>query len=179
MKKVKPIAAETSRPVLESSKKIPQTPRSESFIRIANLQNRRKLALPRIKRLTKQVLRALKEPAELHLTFVSDPQIRKINNAFHARNQVTDVLAFSAPHGWQEQIRRAQFLGEIIVSVDRVLQNAKRFGVLPSEELMRYVVHGALHLLGETDHTTRMRQKMFRRQERLIQALRPIGRLIH
>ena len=48
-----------------------------------------------------------------------------------------------------------------------------------SEELVRYIIHGILHLLGERDHTPRLQRKMFKRQEALLDALRPVGRLLN
>ena len=151
---------------------------SESgHIRLTNLHPKKTLSLVKIKSLTAEILKALNVSRELHITFVNDVQIRPINKVFHGTNTPTDVLAFPAPKGKQFSKSRA-YLGEIIISIDRAIFYAKRFRVKSSEELVRYIIHGALHLLGERDDSPRRKEKMFRRQEKLIAKLAPVPQLI-
>jgi len=53
--------------------------------------------------------------------------------------------------------------GDIIISTDAVVANARKFKTSPQHELSLYIVHGILHLLGYDDHAakdiTRMRKK--------------------
>ena len=148
------------------------------LVRISDQQSRAKLFHSKIKRLTKQILLKLHQRKEIRLVFVSDPTIRRLNRQFHGHHQTTDVLAFEVPSHRLFQNRQRFLLGEIIISIDRTFVNARRFQVAPSEELMRYVAHGILHLLGARDEKPREREKMFRRQEVLLRKLGPVGWLV-
>lgn len=150
-----------------------------AFVRIANLQTETQLSLAAIRRLTIRALAILGQSVEVRVAFVSDPEIKKINQLFHSRNRVTDVLAFELPSAWPQGPKQKTCLGEVVVSVDRILANATRFRVSSSEELMRCIVHGLLHLLGERDQSPALRSKMVRRQEALLLKLRPLGTVIH
>jgi len=147
-------------------------------IQIANKQYRSKLSVAAIRRITETLLVKLKKPVELHLVFVNDAQIRKINRLFHNSDRPTDVLSFSKPAHWPRGLSALPFLGEIVISIDRTIAHAKQFQIEPSEELIRYVIHGVLHLLGERDGKPKERQKMIKRQEALLDVLRPIPKLI-
>ena len=147
-------------------------------VKIVNLQSRKQLALAKIRQLTEKILLCLKKQVELHLVFVDDPQIKRINRLYHKQDRYTDVLAFAKPSQWPHLPNHLLYLGEVIISVDRILEYADRFKVSPDEELIRYVIHGILHLLGERDKKSGERRKMFGRQEKLIENLKPVSRLI-
>lgn len=85
---------------------------------------------------------------------VDDPTIHELNRRFLRHDYPTDVLSFLLEQspGCVE--------GEIIVSADTARERAAEFGCTPHEELLLYVVHGALHLLGYDDHTVRDRRVM-------------------
>ena len=62
----------------------------------------------------------------------------------------------------------------MVVSAETAIGNAPRYGCTPEDELLRYVIHGTLHLVGHDDATPRKRAAM-RRQERKY--LRKGGRM--
>lgn len=142
-------------------------------VRVSNLQSKHSIRVTQIQKLTETILKVLRQRKELHVAMVSDSQIKKINKTFHAQNKPTDVLAFEAP-----RFSAPNFLGEVIVSVDRARVYSKRFQATHDEELMRYVIHGMLHLLGERDHKESVRKKMFEKQERLLKLISPIPKLV-
>jgi probable rRNA maturation factor len=98
--------------------------------------------------------------AELGIILVTDAQIADYNLQFHHRTGPTDILTF-----------HYEGMGELVISAEHVLANAKRFHTTPACELALYVIHGILHLHGYDDRTTRQRQRM-RRAERAL-----LGRL--
>ncbi len=61
--------------------------------------------------------------------------------------------------------------GDIYVCVDEAILQAKEFDTSWQEELVRYVVHGILHLLGYDDQTPQLRQPMKRVEERIVAEL--------
>jgi probable rRNA maturation factor len=103
----------------------------------------------------------LRLPAgELGLVVVGDRAMRALNRRFHGVDAATDVLAF----GYSRQ----PFRGEIIVSVDHAVANARRFGVTPARELALYLIHGLLHLAGYRDATPAARARMRAAERRLL-----------
>ena len=61
--------------------------------------------------------------------------------------------------------------GELFVSIDDAVAQARRFGTSWQAELVRYVVHGLLHLQGHDDRAPAVRRKMKRVEDRLVRAL--------
>ena len=121
--------------------------------RITNLQSR--VRIPR--RLVDRLARRLAKKREVSVVFVSRAAIRRLNRRFLKHDTVTDVLAFPMGDG---------LLGEVIVSPEVAAAEARRRGIPVREELLRYVAHGILHLMGYDDHRPRDRARMWKRQER-------------
>lgn len=92
---------------------------------------------------------------------VNDRRIRSLNKRYLHHDYATDVLAFNFREcGGRKTVR---LCGEVIVSADTAKRQSKVFGTTVSDELLLYIVHGILHLLGFDDHSakeiTRMRAK--------------------
>ncbi len=100
-------------------------------------------------------------PGDLCFIFVDDEEIRKINKSFLAHDYYTDVISFGENKG-------KAVSGEVYISVDRVRDNAKVYNVTFSEEVLRVMIHGILHLCGYDDGETKEKEIMFSRQEHLI-----------
>ncbi len=116
------------------------------------------VAHPRAARLAKRVaedaqhfLDALKvKNKELSVALVSDAAIRKLNRTWRGKNMATDVLSF--PAGAQPRgVPGPKPLGDVIISVDTALRVSKRLRVPLGDEVILYLAHGLLHLLGH-DH---------------------------
>jgi probable rRNA maturation factor len=94
--------------------------------------------------------------AAISITLVNDDEMQVLNREHLDHDYPTDVLSFplSAPGGMLE--------GEIIVSSGTAIANAEEYGNRAVDELLLYVVHGMLHLVGLDDKTeaaaTKMRQ---------------------
>lgn len=82
---------------------------------------------------------------ELNLIFCSDEYLLEINKAHLNHDYYTDIITFDY---YEEEIT-----GDLFVSVDRVIENAKNLVVDFRQELHRVVAHGTLHLLGYGDKT--------------------------
>jgi probable rRNA maturation factor len=93
----------------------------------------------------------------LSLAVVSDATMRRVNRQFHATDEPTDVLAFPLGGG------DGAFDAEVVVSLDTARREAHERGVDPAAELMLYVVHGVLHLLGFDDHAKADARRMHAR----------------
>ena len=87
-----------------------------------------------------------KKLGEIVFVFCNDTYLLKKNIQFLKQDTLTDVISFDYCEG--EQIS-----GDILISIDRVQENAKIFKVAFLSELDRVMVHGLLHLLGYKDNT--------------------------
>ena len=61
--------------------------------------------------------------------------------------------------------------GEIIISVETGTRQAEEHGEPVERELLRYLVHGLLHLAGHEDGEEEARAKMVAEQERIVARL--------
>lgn len=111
------------------------------------------------------VLAAEGQPdAELSVTLVDDARIAEIHVDYMQIPGPTDVISF--PLGDPED--PIPILGEVVVSVDTAAREARERGITLREELLRYVVHGTLHLFGYDDHEPEEYAAMHARQEELL-----------
>lgn len=97
--------------------------------------------------------RALKR---LNYIFCSDGYLLEINKTFLNHDYFTDVISFDLSEG-------GATVGEVYISVDRVKENASLHSAAFTHELLRVILHAALHLCGYKDkkksEITIMRQK--------------------
>lgn len=99
------------------------------------------------------------QDAKLYISFtLTTPQkIREINKEYRKIDKETDVLSFPMfTKGEMLRIRNKvpeyeEALGDIIISIDRVKEQAEEYGHSFERELAYMVVHGFYHLMGE-DH---------------------------
>ncbi|MGM0375516.1 MAG: rRNA maturation RNase YbeY [Bacteroidota bacterium] len=78
--------------------------------------------------------------------FSSDIYIHSINREFLGHDYPTDIITFDY------SIRR-KISGDVLIGIPVVQNNSERFGVSFFEELLRVIIHGALHLMGFPDYT--------------------------
>lgn len=100
------------------------------------------------------------------ITFTTPEEIRKINKKYRKIDKATDVLSF--PMFEKDEIPNIEgnipdVLGDIVISIDRVKEQAKEYGHSFERELSYMVVHGFYHLMGydhmKEDEKNIMRQK--------------------
>ncbi|MCL2507709.1 MAG: rRNA maturation RNase YbeY [Oscillospiraceae bacterium] len=108
-----------------------------------------------------------KGSAEISVRFVDDEEIRSLNLQYRQRDRETDVLSFPLGIGGLYDVNQdtgAQMLGDIVISIQRAMEQAARYGHTLHRELGFLTVHSMLHLLGY-DHesggleSVRMREK--------------------
>ena len=99
--------------------------------------------------------------SSLLINFISASQIIKINKNFLNHNYSTDIITFS--YSVEYQVVDS----EIYISVEDAESNAEQFGVTFSEEILRLIIHGILHLLGFDDKTPILKRKMKTVENRL------------
>ncbi len=112
-------------------------------------------------------VKGLSGKAELSVVLVSDRTIRKLNREWRGKDSATDVLSFplsleAPPVGLPFE------LGEIVISVERAVEQAESFGHSLERELAFLFVHGTLHVLGFDHETPEEEMEMFTRQKAIL-----------
>ena len=129
------------------------------------------IPLSDVENILEKTLKALDvKEGELSVTFVSAERIRTLNREYRFKDESTDILSFVANEGEFGGIE-TPVLGDLVISVDDLKENCDYFSVEMSEELIRLLVHGTLHLLG-WDHTTNdQSEPMLVMQEKVVTAI--------
>ncbi len=99
-----------------------------------------------VEELFKQEKKALQR---LSYIFCSDEFLLHINRNFLKHDYYTDIITFDLSEEGEEGIN-----GEVYVSIDRIKDNANTLGVTFTDEVLRVIFHGALHLCGYKDKKT-------------------------
>lgn len=95
---------------------------------------------------------------KLNYIFCSDEYLLEINKKYLNHDTLTDVITFP----FSEEGKPVY--GEVYLSVERIKENAKTFKVEYQNELLRVMIHGALHLCGYTDKTKLSKLQMHKRE---------------
>jgi probable rRNA maturation factor len=136
------------------------------MIRVQLCNRQAEIEVPR-RRLTAAVRRVLAEAAvgaaEVSLAVVDDPVIRALNREFLGHDYATDVLSFLLERP------PATLEGEIVVSAQTAAARAPRYGWSAADELLLYVIHGALHLVGYDDHSAAERAEIRARERKHLE----------
>lgn len=98
----------------------------------------------------------------LSIAIVDDPTIHELNRQFLAHDYPTDVLSFLL----EQEGSRLE--GEVIASADTAIRAALQFGWPADDELLLYVVHGTLHLIGHDDASDELRATMRAAERRCL-----------
>jgi len=85
-----------------------------------------------------------RKEGEINYIFCSDDYLHKLNVEFLNHDNLTDIISFDNAVG-------KELHGDIFISIERVDENAKKFGVSFLNELHRVMVHGILHYCGYKD----------------------------
>lgn len=135
-------------------------------VAVANEQSLLKLDEEQLRAAVMAVL-AGEGPAEaaVSVAVVDDPTIHRLNRQYLEHDYPTDVLSFVL------DADEDSLDGEIIVSAEMALSQADKFGWSAVEELLLYLIHGTLHLVGYDDLTPEDAAEMRAAEARYLQQL--------
>ena len=103
--------------------------------------------------------------AEVSVAVVNDARIHALNRVFLNHDYPTDVLSFVY------QASENTVDGELVVSAETALRAGAEYGMAAQDELLLYIVHGTLHLVGCDDQTDEARRVMRARERDIMQQL--------
>ena len=108
-----------------------------------------------MKKVVRLILNEAKiESAEIGIAVVDDPTITKVHAEFLGDDSPTDVISFMLDYS------PSRLEGEVVASAETAIARAPEFDWSPEEELLLYVIHGVLHLVGYDDTTPKARKTM-------------------
>ena len=134
-------------------------------VEIANLQKHYKIKDNKIKQVVKEVLGKKSSSAKLSFAFVDNNEIKRLNKKYFDSDDVTDVIAFPLNN------HNNSLNGEIVVSVETAVDTAIKENVDVEGEIVLYVVHGLLHLLGYSDVNREDAIIMHEKESKILKAL--------
>ena len=105
--------------------------------------------------------------AEITIILVEDEYLKKLNRDFLNQNDTTDVISFHL----DDLQNRDFFEGEVYANVDQIKRQALDYGVSFSNELVRIVIHGLLHLVGYDDQTLSDKETMTMKEDSYLSIL--------
>ncbi len=118
-----------------------------------------------------------KDNFEITVTLTDGETIREINAEHRGIDAETDVLSFplwNIPEGEEPFVNPETddiMLGDIIISLPRLKEQAEEYGHSPKREAAYLCIHGVLHLLGYDHMEQEEKQQMRQREEELLARL--------
>ena len=124
-----------------------------------------------LKRIIESWLSSLDLNYEIGVRIVEAAEMAQVNQCYLNHRGPTDVITFD--YREREPCPGADkfIAGDIYVCIDEAIGQAAAFATSWQEELVRYTVHGILHLLGFDDRTARARTKMKTAEDRIVAEL--------
>jgi probable rRNA maturation factor len=132
-------------------------------IQITNRQKSLPIDRRRLRAAVMAVLRdAAVSAAEISVAVVDDPTIAALHDRYLDDPTPTDVLSFVLERS------EACLEGEVIVSAETARTCAAKYRSTAEDELLRYVIHGVLHLVGYDDATPPQRAAMRTKERKYL-----------
>lgn len=132
-------------------------------IEICNRQTALDFDADRLRRAAEAVMRdADVVDAALSIAVVDDPAMHQLNRQYLNHDYPTDVLSFTLER------QGGHLEGEVIVSSETALRAAAHYGWSAEAELLLYVIHGTLHLVGYDDGDAASRGEMRAAERRYL-----------
>ena len=118
--------------------------------------------------LQKRKIKSQFSKMDVHIIFVVEKEIQKLNKNFRGRNKITDILSFSSLSSVSFPFEK-NLLGELVLCPRFIAQKSKKRGVSVREETAYLLLHGFLHLLGyDHEKSSKEAQKMYRLQDQIF-----------
>ena len=104
-----------------------------------------------------------------NIIFITNEEIHKINKEYRKVDRPTDVISFALEDNKDIEYKDFRLLGDIYISVDRAIEQARDYNHSLKRELCFLSTHGILHLLGYDHETKEDEEEMFTKQKELLE----------
>lgn len=120
---------------------------------------------------TAACLNDVREDAEISVLLCDDEYIHYLNREYRGVDRATDVLSFALNEGDNEVPEEILLLGDVVISVNKVEEQANEYGHSWDRELAYLTVHGFLHILGYDHMVEEDKIRMREEEERVLEEL--------
>ena len=127
----------------------------------------RGFALPLRSLVTKVVKAESRRVGDITVVLSDDATLRELNRQWRGLDKATDVLSFAYDE-YEKDAATLPVTGDLVISMDRVREQARRYRVSEGAELTRLVIHGVLHLCGHDHMRPAERSAMREREDRAM-----------
>ena len=103
-----------------------------------------------------------KRADKISIILTSDENLREINKKYLSKNYYTDIITF-------DYSNESSISGDLFISLERVEENAEKYGTEKNRELLRVIVHGILHLMGYGDANEDEKRNMRNMEDRFLE----------
>ncbi len=103
---------------------------------------------------------------EVSVSFVTNDEIKELNRMYRQVDSETDVLSFPMDED-EEDPEGFIMLGDIIISTQKIIEQAEELGHSLQREMLYLTVHSMLHLLGY-DHMEEFEKEEMRQREKEV-----------
>ena len=136
---------------------------------LKNQQNGKRIDLRHLGKVVRAALRDhfSKEEYELGICLVGNRKMSEINETWLQHEGSTDVITFD----YTDSADNGVFAGDLFVCVPVAEAQARQFRSTWQQELVRYIVHGLLHLCGHDDHVPAARRAMKKQENSILRKL--------
>ena len=108
------------------------------------------------------------EKCEFNIIIIDNEKIHEINKEYRNIDRETDVISFALEDRKDVEYADFRLLGDIYISHDRVISQAKEYGHSELREICFLATHGILHFLGYDHMNEEDEKKMFGLQNKLL-----------
>lgn len=105
---------------------------------------------------------------EVSVSFVTNEEIRTLNKEYRNVDLETDVLSFPM----DDEFDGTVILGDIVLSTQKIIEQAEEFGHSLDREMLYLTVHSMLHLLGYDHMTEDEKDEMRLREKEIMKELK-------
>lgn len=93
----------------------------------------------------------------LNFLIVGDKRMIHFNKTYLNHDYSTDIITF-------DNSENKKIIGDIVISIERVKENSKKYKVKLEDELRRVMVHGLLHLFGYDDKNEKEKKRIRKKE---------------
>lgn len=109
-----------------------------------------------------------KKMGPVSIVFCDDNYLHEMNVNYLNHDTLTDIITF-------DYTENSVISGDLFISRERVIDNAKSMSITRSEELNRVMIHGILHLIGFKDKTEKDQAEMTNQENKALELLKTIN----
>lgn len=106
---------------------------------------------------------------EISFMMVDNKYIKELNANYRSKDRATNVLSF--PMIDKNSLKHENILGDVVISIDKILSESKDLKIEVDEDLAKISIHGILHLLGYDHVSDNDYEVMNRLEEKIIKRI--------